>query len=348
MLWQFFSILILALSYWPDWIIYLNLGLLFVYIAFAESFNGLLACIVSIPFYTTLPDSGFDTLAIWRIVFAWLFAVWMVKENKFRIKDIKFLPWDRYLGLFALVALLLLPFSRFPVQSVKQAAFLINLYLLYLVLVNAVKAKAQVIDAIKYTALSLAAIVLLGFAQLVMTFAGSLDTFWVFWASFVSKIYYGQGLADVLMYSNSWFSYNGSMQLRMFSILPDSHAFALVSAFCLAYLLSLVSTELSPSSLFLDGRAERQHCRGQRRAAIGRTDHQQSDTQAGRESGRKTVSPLRARSRAHRHGTGGDALRGRDLLPGARIHRHSEGQANWPSTPVFRGHRRCPSQDAGL
>jgi O-antigen ligase len=56
----------------------------------------------------------------------------------------------------------------------------------------------------------------------------------------ISRVYYGLSLSNILIYSNSWFSYSGkSPDLRMFSIMPDSHSFAMIAVFLIAYLLPL-------------------------------------------------------------------------------------------------------------
>lgn len=244
-IWQGFSLFLIAIGYWPQWLIYFNLGIILAYILLARPFEGLLLSVVSIPFYTVLPFVRLNNLTTWRLVFIWLFVVWLAKSyfsyrKGEREKIVEFLGWDKYLGLFILMAVVLLPFSRYVVQSAKQMIFFLNIYLLYLVLVNIVKTKQQVISLVKFTALSLGLVVLIGYVQLIATLFTNMDIFWVYWADFISSLYYGQALASVLLYSNSWFSYTGGgRDLRMFSILPDSHSFALLAVFCIAYLLVL-------------------------------------------------------------------------------------------------------------
>jgi hypothetical protein len=82
--------------------------------------------------------------------------------------------------------------------------------------------------------------VAVGSLQFVATFLVPQYYFWQYWATMVSKVYYGQSLASVLVYSNSWFSYTSDIpDLRMFSIMPDSHSFAVIAAMLMIYLLPL-------------------------------------------------------------------------------------------------------------
>jgi O-antigen ligase len=177
---------------------------------------------------------------MWRVLYLALFAVWLVKDKKIyarkifgeggTLKSIIFLPWDKYLAAFVGLGLVLvLAFSRFKVEGIKQVVFWLNIYCLYLVTINTLKSKLQIFEFIRYAIWSLAIIVTLGFAQLFGTFFTNLDVFWVYWASNVSKLYYGANFANVALYSNSWFSFaGGGRELRMFSIMPDSQSFAYI------------------------------------------------------------------------------------------------------------------------
>lgn len=237
--WQYISILGMALMNWPQSLVWLNLGLLTAFIFLSPVYESLLLLVLSIPFYVVIPNARFESLPMWRVLFAILFAVWLVREKKFFLpkrlgggwnwEGIHFLPWDKYLAWFALVGVLLaFLFGQFRVQAVKEVLFLVNIYMLYLVMVNSLRGKQQIFELIRYTIWSLAIIVTLGFTQLIGTFFGDLNTFWVFWASNITKLYYGAGFTDVALYSNSWFSYSGTTTLRMFSIMPDSQSFAYI------------------------------------------------------------------------------------------------------------------------
>jgi O-antigen ligase len=273
-LWQLIAVMLMALGVWPEWVVWVNLILSVLFVLLVDPFEALLFLIASIPFYVAVPNRYFSALSSWRLLFIWLFVVWIMKaffrqrqyvqkllhfrqmyreavileQSKLamiwatvRRIESRFFPWDKYLGLFVLVCLLSIMFAEFPVQSIKQIIFLINVYLLYLVLINVTTTRDRVIDLIKYAGVSAGIIVALGYVQFIATLFASPYYFWQYWAMMVSKLYYGLPLANVLAYSNSWFSYTaGRQDLRMFSIMPDSHSFAMVAVFCIGFLLPLV------------------------------------------------------------------------------------------------------------
>lgn len=243
--WQYFSIAGMALLNWPNSLVWLNLGLLIAFIVLCPVYESLLLLILSIPFFVVIPNSRFDSLSMWRVLYLVLFLVWLVKDKKLlvprnlggggKIKNILFLPWDKYLGWFVWVGLLLgLTFSSFKLEAVKQAFFLVNIYFLYIVLINTLKSKQQIFELIRYVIWSFAIIITLGFAQLFGSLLTDMGTFWVFWAVNITKLYYGSSFTAVSLYSNSWFAYSsGAMELRMFSIMPDSQSFAYICIFAL-------------------------------------------------------------------------------------------------------------------
>lgn len=240
--WQYLSIACIALLNWPISLVWLNLGLILGFILLCPVYESLLLVILSIPFYVVLPNTKLESFSMWRVIFLVLFFAWFVKEKKLleikslsglkKIKAFIFMPWDKYLAFFVVFGTLItLVFAKYKIQGIKHLIFLINIYLLYIVLVNTVKSKHQIFDLIRYTIWSLTIIVTLGFAQLFGTFITDLDTFWVFWAENITKLYYGSGFANVSLYSNSWFNYIGGRSLRMFSIMPDSQSFAYICIF---------------------------------------------------------------------------------------------------------------------
>ncbi len=227
--WQYISILGMVILAWPLSLVWLNLGLLMAFIVLSPIYESLLLLILSIPFFVALPNTNFDSLPMWRILYLALFAVWIVRDRKFKIKEIIFLPWDKYLAWFAGTGLVLaIIFGQFRLEAFKQVFFWLNIYCFYLVMVNNLRSKQQIFELIRFTIWSLTIIVTLGFTQLVGTFLTNLDTFWVYWAVNVTKLYYGASFAAVSLYSNSWFSYAGARELRMFSIMPDSQSFAYI------------------------------------------------------------------------------------------------------------------------
>ncbi len=230
--WQYISILGIAVLNWPNSLVWLNMGLLLAFIVLSPVYESLLLLILSIPFSVVLPNSRFESLPMWRVLYLALFLVWIIRDKKFRFNDIHFLPWDKYLAGFALTGFFVaFFFGSFKLQAAKEVFFWANIYFLYVVLINTLRGKQQIFEVIRCLIWSLTIIVALGFAQLFGTLLTDLSTFWVYWASNVTKLYYGPSFAQVALYSNSWFSYNGATGLRMFSIMPDSQSFAYISFF---------------------------------------------------------------------------------------------------------------------
>ncbi len=224
-IWQYISVAGIAILGWSHSLIWLNLGLLLAFIVLCPIYESLLLLILSIPFYVVVPNSRFDSLPMWRILYFALFLVWFIRDKKLNIKEIEFLPWDKYLAWFAGLGLLTaFMFGSFKFEAIKQVIFWLNIYCLYIVLINTLKSKQQIFELLRYVIWSLTIIVTLGFTQLIATFLTDLDTFWVYWADNISKLYYGTSFATVALYSNSWFSYSGARELRMFSIMPDSQS----------------------------------------------------------------------------------------------------------------------------
>src|ERR1051326_1359490 len=227
-------LLLIILGILPLWVVWINLFLGCLFILFASSYNSVLFLALAVPLYVAVPNDKFSSLSIWRIWFALLFVVFCfeqyraLRKQNLSVKDSVYvaisdfwdnsLPWDKYLWAFGVGALIItLLVAAYPLQGIKQILFWLNLFLFYAVLINTVKTKKQIIEVIKFTAASLGIIVLLGYVQLIATFFTKLDVFWVYWASYVSRLYYGSDLAKVLLYSNSWFSYTGGgEELRMF------------------------------------------------------------------------------------------------------------------------------------
>ncbi len=272
-IWQAVSVALIAVGTLPNWVALISAGLLAIFILIAEPYYSVLLLILSIPFSVILPNPYLDALPMWRVLFIILFIVWgvrtIINQRKYFYKmlairrwyeesliagsdfwgviwntlkrlDSRFMPWDKCAALFVALALFSLLIARFPVVGFKQILFLVNIYLLYLVVINVVTDEEKVKELIRYTLYSLLIVVGLGFVQFLSTIFADPYYFWQYWATLVSSLYYGQPLGDVLAYSNSWFSGNGGGRaLRMFGILPDTHSFAVMAIFLLGYLLSV-------------------------------------------------------------------------------------------------------------
>jgi O-antigen ligase len=244
---------LVGVGVWPQTAAWFSLAAAALFILLADPYEALLLAVVSIPFYLVVPNPYFDSFPAWRLAFAWLFGIWFLKTlvREWRAGNLKagaravmgrFMTWDKYLFLFGLLAWVSILLARFPGQSLKQVLFIVNVGFLYIVLINVVTTKERLLGLIKAAAASFGFIVLLGYVQFISTLFANQYYFWQYWALLVSKAYYGLGLANVLIYSNSWFSYTGGQStLRMFSIMPDSHSFAVVCAFLLAFLTAFLS-----------------------------------------------------------------------------------------------------------
>ncbi|MEK7075451.1 MAG: O-antigen ligase family protein, partial [Patescibacteria group bacterium] len=223
---------------------YFNLGLQLLAILFFDLENALLSVILSIPLYLILPNFQLETLSTWRFTFLALFVKYWLQNKKQGLR-IKFAPWDKYLGWFAVAVLISVIFSNAGfVLGLKKFVFGLNIYLLYLVVLNVLKDKEKTLLVIKTMLWSLASIIVLGFVQLVIFSFSNIYYFWQYWATYVARVFYGASLADSVVYSNSWFNFSSTGQsLRMFSTLPDSHAFAVICIFALVAIVSLFVLE---------------------------------------------------------------------------------------------------------
>ncbi len=126
--------------------------------------------------------------------------------------------------------------------GVKKILFLLNIFLLFPVVIFAIKNKNDLMEIMKFIFYSSAIIVLIGYAQFISTFFISLFEFWQFWAQNAIKVFYGQNLSNLLTFSNTWFSYYDILPatLRMFSVLPDSHSFAMLVLISMSVILALI------------------------------------------------------------------------------------------------------------
>ncbi len=269
--WQFISVALMAVGVWPPMVAQINTALLAIFVLLALPYYSVLLLILSIPFYVVVPNPYLQNLPMWRVLFAWLFVVWLVRTiinqrnyikkmlairrwyeeslvsgvnfwgvvwNTLKRIDSRFMAWDKTAALFVILALFSLLIARFPVHGFKQILFLINIYIFYVVLINVVTDEAKVKELIRYTTYSLGIMVGLGFLQYISTMFALPYYFWQYWATLVSSLYYGKPFGEVLTYSNSWFTSGAGKSLRMFGIMQDTHSFGVIALFLLGYLIS--------------------------------------------------------------------------------------------------------------
>ena len=260
-LWQFFSVLLLSIGVWPQEIAIVNLGLLAVYIILVPTFEALLVLILSLPFYIALPSPFIVGLPFWRPLFlltglVWFFRLlWQLRGQfaNYSFRQIifyqvetdktmkRFLPWDWLFGLLVLFMVSSLLWARFPIHGLRQIIFLFNIWIIYFLTVQVINKKEQILSVIRHLVGATGIIIAIGYVQFIATLFTDQYYFWQYWATWVSQAYYGNGLAEVLKYSNSWFSEGSAgKSLRMFSIMPDSHSFAMISVLAMGLLLPLL------------------------------------------------------------------------------------------------------------
>lgn len=252
-LWQLVTVYLMAMGALPVTVTYVSVVLIVGYIVLAGPLLGTLLLILSIPFSVVLPNPYFSSLPMWRPLFLVLLLVWLFHQirnsyHRFswnvligvvRSRLSRFpVSWNRWLFWFIAFASLSLFLARFPLHGFKQVLFLLNIGVLYIVVANVIKGVEDFKLILRYVFYSLAIMVGIGFLQFIASLFMDQFVFWQFWAGFVSQLYYGAGLAQVLSYSNSWFSAGSGGSLRMFGILPDTHAFAVIAMFALMYLIA--------------------------------------------------------------------------------------------------------------
>ena len=251
---EFIIVALVSLGFIPREAALLLTALLFFYILLHPLENSLILLIASIPLFIALPiKENFDSMASWRILLSILFFVWFFKTvgynpiNWFKyfkkifisIRSSKF-----YLSLFVflLISILSLIIAEDIAVGVKKILFLANIFVFYILIVNIIKTKKSFLRVIKALAIAGGLTIIIGFFQLLSVLKYPLYAFWQFWAENVSTVFYGKNLGELMSYSNTWFSYYDSAPptLRFFSIMPDSHSFAMICIFSAPLFLILI------------------------------------------------------------------------------------------------------------
>ncbi|MDP2934545.1 MAG: O-antigen ligase family protein, partial [bacterium] len=122
--------------------------------------------------------------------------------------------------------------------AIKKLLFLINIFLLFPIIKDISKDEKERMKIIKTGATALMIVLIIGYLQLISVFFAPLYNFWQWWAENVTSVFYGSSLSELLKVSNTWFSYyeNSPPTLRMFSVFPDSHSFAMFGIIGLIFL----------------------------------------------------------------------------------------------------------------
>ncbi|MBI2582983.1 O-antigen ligase family protein [Candidatus Azambacteria bacterium] len=225
------AVVLTATNVLPREMILLWTGLAVFYLLFSPLEDGLILIIASIPFFAALPLSeNFDTLANWRILLGVLFLkfLWVRRHHlipeKLRLGRIEIL-WFLFFA-FSLVTIVV---AKHPVATIKYVLFFGNAFLLWLLVKNLVLDQGMVSRIFRALGIAAVGSLAVGFLQYTAIFFTPLANFWAFWANWVSRAFYGNDLATLVRHSNTWFSFypDAPPTLRMFSVFPDSHSFAL-------------------------------------------------------------------------------------------------------------------------
>ncbi len=238
-------------------------GLLIFYFIFSKIEDSLILFIISIPFFAALPISEqFDSMANWRILLAILFLIFFFKKYFYKafksipfksipinIKNIRKSSLGLLVALFLIIGVLSLFVAADLIVGIKKLLFLINIFLLFVIVRDIGKDKTERLRIIKAGAVAGVGSLLIAYSQLISVFFAPLHNFWQWWTNNVISVFYGINLSKLLAVSNTWFSYypDNPPTLRMFSVFPDSHSFALftiISLIFFSYLLIKKSSKI--------------------------------------------------------------------------------------------------------
>lgn len=244
---------LIAAGIFPREFSYFITALVLIYFLGAEIIDSLILTILSIPLFLALPISdSYDSMANWRIILTVLFLTWVIRANFFpklaekagprKIKDFfSKSSLELWIAVFVLAAFFSLVGSA-NAAGLKKILFLGNIFLLFIITRGIAKDREPFLRILKAGVAATILTLAIGYAQLISVFLYSLFQFWQFWAENAIYALYGAKLAQLLSYSNTWFSYySGDIPptLRMFSVFPDSHSFALFNIILIPLVLSL-------------------------------------------------------------------------------------------------------------
>ncbi len=229
-------------------------GLAVFYMIFSPVKDSLWLVIASIPLFAALPISdSFDTMANWRILIAVLFLCLFFKEGvslrmaknevgKWSVKEsLTYYALEYLAPAFLLIAAFSISVADYKILALKKLLFLINIFLLFLITRNMTRNKQGILRVWQAAAVGGIVAIAIALIQFAAVLFVPLIYFWQFWAGRVINFFYGQNLADLLSYSNTWFAYYNSAPptLRLFSVFPDSHSFAMFSLLLVPIFFSL-------------------------------------------------------------------------------------------------------------
>lgn len=230
-------------------------GVILFYLIFAPLMDSLFFFVASIPLFVALPlTDDFDAMSSWRIFLLALFFVWLIKALRDKnydiigfikkcLKDFLKSKFGLWVLIFLVIGVLSLLGASYKISGLKKILYLINVFMLYVLVIKIVRKKTETLRIIKAGILAGILSFAVGYLQFVTVFLVSLYSFWQYWADKVIALFYGQKLSNLLSYSNTWFSYYGDRPptLRMFSVFPDSHSFALFGLLSIPFFLAFIT-----------------------------------------------------------------------------------------------------------
>lgn len=230
-------------------------GLAIFYMIFSPLEDSLWLTIASIPLYAALPIyETFDTFANWRILILVLAACLFFRrglsslglektaDGRWRFRDIlkgSALTW--WVAGFLLIALLSFGVAFYKIIALKKLIFLLNILILFWIVKNLTRQQEDILRVWWAALIGGVVVAAVAVIQFLLVLFIPLYNFWEFWAGKVVSAFYGEGLANLLSYSNTWFAYYSvnPPTLRLFSVFPDSHSFAMFNILLLPISLAL-------------------------------------------------------------------------------------------------------------
>lgn len=198
-----------------------------------------------------------DTLQLWRLLAAAVALGLLVKNWKelVKINYLKLSPkWLRVFAAIFLVVLVGIPFATSKTASISKLIFVVNAAIVGFCVYFVISKWGNVKQVMVGLLTASSSILLIGFFQYIYASTRLTFDFWQYWAEVVSRNIYGNEIANVLWYSNSWFTVTKEgLVLRMFSIMPDSHSFALMCMFGIGCLIYFFVSKYINKTLFITG-----------------------------------------------------------------------------------------------
>ena len=230
-------------------------GLAIFYMIFSPLEDSLWLTIASIPLYVALPlYETFDTFASWRILILVLAGCVFFKKglSSLGLEKTTDGHWDFRSILkgnslnwlvagFLLMALLSFGVAFYKIIALKKLIFLLNILILFWIVKNLARRQEEILRVWQAVLAGGVVVAFVALIQFLAVLFIPLYNFWEFWAGKVISVFYGDGLAGLLSYSNTWFAYYSvnPPTLRLFSVFPDSHSFAMFNILLLPIFLTL-------------------------------------------------------------------------------------------------------------